>query len=227
MNESMIAYLKRQKYILLLILFQMVVFHRWIFQDALFTFGDIGVLTSENQLELLRNALSIYASDTGLGGLSVGSSTNPLLFVFGIFSALGVDYIWSMKLILFYPTVFGVVLSSYILIRHLTRNDGAACVGALVYSYGTYFLITLTGALYLSLAYALAPFILLAGVRLLEYPTTIRRIVLALTMALIGYIEFRILYISIGILITFFLSHCLFSTAGFFRTLRLHIWDLS
>lgn len=223
MIETMMLFLQKHKYVLFLVLFQMVVFHRWIFQGVLFTFGDVGVLTPENQIEFLKNALSIYTSNSGLGGLSVGASNNPLLFLFGLLASWGIDYIWSMKFVIFYPTVFGVVLSSYFLIRKLTRHEGAACIGALVYSYGTYFLITLTGALYLSLAYALAPFILLAGVRLLEYPTRGRQISLALILALVGYIEFRILYISVGILILYFLSFCSFSREGMLLALKRHI----
>lgn len=214
MSESTIRsryFLKKHIFLIVLILLQVTTFHRWIFQDSLFTFGDVGVFTRESQLELLKNSLFFYSSDTSLGNVSIGSSTNPLLFLFGVFAFFGVNYIWSLKFIILFPAVFGVVLSSYFLIYKLTHSRRAAFFGALVYAYNSYFLITLTGALYLSLAYALSPFILLVFIRVLEHPTLSRKIALALTAALVGYIEFRILFITIWILAIYFFSFCFFT----------------
>lgn len=160
--------------------------------------------TDETQRALLKNALSFYVADTGFGSINIASSSNPLLFLFGILASIGISAIWSMKLIIFYPIVFGVVISSYLLIRKLTQSSLGAFFGALVYAYSTYFLITLTGALYLSLAYALSPLLLLAFIRVLETPSLYRKTQLSLIAAAIGYIEFRVLYINMLILTLYF-----------------------
>ena len=205
MTQSIEKALRSHVFLIALIVIQTLVFRQWLFHDSHFTFGDVGVYTPETQKALLANALSFYTSDTGFGNINIASSSNPLLFLFGVFAFLGVNAIWSMKLIIFYPVVYGVVLSSYFLIRKLTQSSIAAFFGALVYAYSTYFLITLTGALYLSLAYALSPFLLLAFIKVLEKPSWYSKIHLSLVATLLGCIEFRVLYINLLLLGVYFL----------------------
>jgi hypothetical protein len=207
MIKRMKEFVRQHAFLIALILIQTLVFRQWLFADSLFTFGDVGVYTDEMQSNLLAQALSVYVSDTGFGNINIASSSNPLLLLFGVFAFLGVSSLWSMKLIIFYPTVYGVVLSSYLLIRKLTGSPLGAFFGALIYAYSTYFLITLTGALYLSLAYALSPFILLCFIRVLEQPSLFRKVQLACVAALVGYIEFRVLYINVVLLGVYLLGH--------------------
>lgn len=208
MKNKLFAFYQKHAYLVWLLLIQTVVFHQWVFNESLFTFGDVGIYTNETQAALLKNSLSFYFSDASFGNINITSSTNPLLFLLGLFSYFGISSVWSMKWLIFYPIVFGVVLSSYFLVLKLTSSARAAFFGALVYAYNVYFLITLTGALYISLTYALAPFALLACIKVLERPTIWRKISFAFILAVIGYIEFRGLYVIFWILaiyVVFFL----------------------
>lgn len=193
--------------LLILVLLQVIVFHRWIFQDALFTFGDLGVYLPETQRELLSNSFSFYSSNMSFGDINIASSSNPFILLFGLLATFGVSYVWSMKWLIFYPTVFGVVISSYFLILQLTNSKKGAFFGSLAYAYNTYFLITLTGALYISLAYALSPLILLLFIQILKKPTLKKQLEFAFLLAAIGYIEFRLLYINFFIIAIYFIFY--------------------
>jgi len=200
-------FIKKHKYLVILIIFQSIIFNSWIFKNNIFTFGDAGVYTYETQKELLSNSLFIYISNSGFGAINIAASQNPLLFLFGVLANIGVNFVWSSKILLFIPIVFSVVISSYLLILKMTKSQIGAFVGALIYSYNPYFIITLTGALYISLAYALSPFILLSFIHLLEKNNITKNISFSFVLAIVGFIEFRILYINLWIVLFYFLFY--------------------
>lgn len=194
-KDQSIAFLKRYGYVLMLLVVQATVFYRWLFWDSLFTFGDVGVYPLEAQKNLVTQALSIYNAHFSLGEMNIAASSNPFTLFYGLLSYIGIDPIWSEKIALFYPIIFGSVLSSYSLVEYLTKSKRAAFLGAINYAYSIPFLITLTGALYLSLAYAFAPFLFLTFIRALEQPSLKRWVRFALVSIFYGFLEFRMFYI--------------------------------
>lgn len=217
---ALISFVQRNRYVLGLIAIQLVVFHRWIFFNRLFTFGDIGVYPPEAQRELLFNTQFFYIGNTDFGTANIAASSNPFVFLYGLLGELGVNAIWSEKLIFFYPIVFGVVLSSYFLIRYLTKSERGAFIGALVYSYNVYFLVTLTGALYISMAYAFVPLIFLAFLKVLDHSTRYNQTLFAFLTTLLGFFEFRILYITVLMMAIYFVSFHYIKKSSFSLVLR-------
>ena len=195
MQFSLIAFIKKYRYVFLLIGMQFFVFYNWIFTNRIFTFGDIGIYPPEVQKGLIFSSRFFYSGNSGFGDVNITASNNPILLLYGFLGRVGVNEAWSEKLLFFFPIVFGVVLTSYFFIRYLTKSEKGAFIGAIVYSYSVYFLVTLTGALYISLAYAFAPLVFLAFLKVFDCSTIRRQIALAFLAAGLGYIEFRILYV--------------------------------
>lgn len=204
-NTAFFSFVQRNRYVFGLIAIQLAVFHRWIFSNHIFTFGDIGIYPPEAQRELIFNTQFFYIGNIDFGSANIAASSNPFVSLYGLLGELGVNAIWSEKLIFFYPIVFGVVLSSYFLIRYLTKSERGAFIGALIYSYNVYFLVTLTGALYISIAYAFVPLIFLAFLKVLDQPTRYHQVLFAFLITLLGFLEFRILYITILMMVVYFI----------------------
>lgn len=204
MRAALISFAKKYRYILGLVGIQLIVFHNWIFSNRIFTFGDIGLYPPEAQKELFFNTQFFYTGNVDFGNANITASSNPFIFLYGLLGKIGINAIWSEKILFFYPIVFGVILTSYFLIRYLTKSERGACIGALVYSYNVYFLITLTGALYIALAYAFAPLIFLMFLKVLDQPNSYNKISFTLLAAWLGFIEFRIFYIIFLIMTIYF-----------------------
>lgn len=213
----LVSFAKRNRYIIGLIGIQLVVFHNWIFSNRIFTFGDIGVYPPEAQKELFFNTQFFYTGNFGLGDVNIAASSNPFVFLYGFFGKIGINSLWAEKLLFFYPIVFGVVFTSYFLIRYLTKSEGGAFIGALIYAYNTYFLVSLTGALYISLAYAFVPLVFLIFLKVLERPTLVHKLLFAFLATWLGFIEFRVFYI------TFLMMAIYFSLFLYFKRASSHI----
>lgn len=208
MYTAFLFFVQKNRYVLGLIAIQLAVFHRWIFSNRIFTFGDIGIYPPEAQKELFLNTQFFYTGNIDFGSVNIAASNNPFIFLYGLLGKFGINAIWSEKLLFFYPIVFGVIFTSYFLIRYLTKSERGAFIGALIYAYNVYFLVTLTGALYISLAYAFAPLVFLAFLKVLDQSTWYRQILFAVLTAWLGFFEFRILYITLlmmAVYLTFFL----------------------
>lgn len=214
---TLFSFVKRNRYILGLIGIQLVVFHNWIFSNRIFTFGDIGIYPPEAQKELFLNTQFFYTGSFDFGDVNIASSNNPFVFLYGLLGKIGINAIWSEKLLFFYPIVFGVILTSYFLIRYLTKSERGAFIGSLVYSYNVYFLVTLTGALYISLAYVFVPLVFLAFLKVLDKPTMAHKFILSFLAAWLGFIEFRIVYI------TFLMMTVYFAFFLYFKKASLHL----
>jgi len=217
----MINFFKNHKYILVLILIQSIVFYRWIFYNNIFTFGDIGIYPKIVQKELFLNSLFIYTSNFGLGSVNVTASSNPFLFLYGLLGYIGIDPVWSQKIMLFYPIIFGVIFSSYFFVYFLTKSKLASFVSSLFYSFNIYFLITLTGALYLSLGYAFAPLVLLFFLKIIESPRKSNKFLFTIFSVLLGFLEFRIFFIVAFIMFVYLLLYVYIEKITFRKTLDL------
>lgn len=214
MRTTLISFAKKYRYILGLIGIQSVVFHDWIFSNHIFTFGDIGIYPPEAQRELFFNTQYFYTGNVDFGNVNIAASSNPFIFLYGLLGKFGINAIWSEKLLFFYPIVFGVILTSYFLIRYLTKSERGAFIGALIYSYNAYFLITLTGALYLSMAYAFVPLVFLAFLKVLDQPNVHHKLLLALFATWLGFIEFRVFYITFLMMAVYFVFFLYFKRAS-------------
>lgn len=211
----LLPFVKRNRYILGLITIQLVVFHNWIFSNRIFTFGDIGVYPPEAQRELFLNTQFFYVGNFGFGDANIAASSNPFVFLYGFLGKIGINSIWSEKILFFYPIVFGVILTSYFLIRYITKSERGSFIGSLVYSYNAYFLVTLTGALYLSLAYAFVPLIFLMFLKILDQPNVYNKVLFSLLTVWLGFIEFRVFYIAFLMMATYFIFFLYFKKASF------------
>lgn len=221
-RATLISFARKYHYILGLIGIQSVVFHDWLFSNRIFTFGDIGVYPPEAQRELFFNTQYFYTGNVDFGNVNIAASSNPFIFLYGLLGKFGINAIWSEKLLFFYPIVFGVILTSYFLIRYLTKSERGAFIGALIYSYNAYFLVTLTGALYISLAYAFVPLVFLAFLKVLDQPSMYHKFLFALLAACLGFIEFRIFYVVFLMMAVYFVFFLYFKKASF-RTVLVYI----
>lgn len=196
--------IKTYYYVIVLVIIQSIVFFQWIFSNNLFTFWDIGVYTPITQSYLFEQVQSIYKVHTDFWALDITASNFPFLFIFWLLWKLWINFIRSSKIMLFWPIVFGVVINSFFFVKHFTKENFSAFFSSLFYSYGFYFLITLTGALYISFAYAFAPLFMLLFFKVIEEPNIKKGILLWFFASLLWFIEFRILYILLRICLLYF-----------------------
>ena len=203
---------KKKATLFALCLLQLLVFHVWVFNNGYFTFGDTGVYTSATQKEFFSNVFFIYSSTTDIGTVNLTASNAPVLFLFGLLAKLHINPIWSMKFIILLPAVFLAAASSYLLVFRYTKKSISAFAGALVYTYNTYFLISLTQQLYIAVAYALSPFVILKAVDInndKEFSLK-NSICFAFILAILGFFEFRILYINVWIIMFYLIYDLIF-----------------
>ncbi|HCH59282.1 MAG TPA: hypothetical protein DEV73_01555 [Candidatus Zambryskibacteria bacterium] len=175
---------------------------QWFFKNSYFGWGDARLLTrfKESWISYANfpNIWSMYG--TGLGEIDLIFSQYPIYMVFGALTQLGFDARLVSKLIFLVPVALIPALGSYLLIRDITRSHLSSIIGSIIYSFNVNALLTQTGSLSISAAYALAPVCFLMFIKALEKKSIRLGLVTGLIFFLQSIYEFRIFYVTAFVL---------------------------
>jgi len=211
-------WLKKHWGLLLTVSLSFVVYWRWLSLN-IFTKSDLPFYFLENQSERL------YTFSWSL--LNLGS-TNELLwrtpyeFLQGLLGVFHIGVNISDKLLVFWPIMFLLPISSYLLVKKITSNQAASVIGSLVFSYNTYFSAILTqGHTLIIISSAFCLFSLLAFITFLEKDKFVYALFTLLSLGVSAFYDLRITYIAIFVIFGYFLFTSFFESNFLSRYKRL------
>lgn len=188
-------------YILAILVLSLAVYYRWI-NFSIFTYSDISYTFSETLYGYLNP--SVWTSSANLGNVDTLIWRVPFYLMLGFVGSLGYGSNVAEKLLYFWPIIIFGGLSSFLLIRKVFKDDLAAFIGSLVFTYNTYFLsINTQGHHLLTLAFIFAVLALYFYIKYLENNFYILAILTTLFLFITGFYDLRALYIITGILILY------------------------
>lgn len=190
---------------LLLIIFSLLTHLPWINNLGILTSGD----WSYQSIQTLKEFFSLPQVWTSfaLGSVNITTSFYPFQLFYGVLSQLNTSYGLSERLVFMWPIIIFSPLSSYFLIKKITRNTISSVIGSFVFCYNTYFFSIQTGHLTLLVAYSIAPFALLFFIKSLEEKKILYSLVTGILLFVMSFYEFRALYLFVWILFFFYLYY--------------------
>lgn len=183
-------------YISALILITFFAYRRWLSFD---------ITANSDWLYYFPQALknffypSVWSNLAGLGLVNILLWRLPIDLLSGFFGILGYGYNVAEKFVFFWPTLILANISSYFLVKKITKSDLAGFIGAIVFNYNTYYLV-LNSAFLLYSAAAWSIITLLVFMKALENKKIYWYILSGLTLFLTGSYDFRIAYITVFLL---------------------------
>lgn len=191
---------------LIIVIFFLLIYHRWIFQNSILTYGDWYYFYKETLLTTRMSYFNIWISDFNLGSIVVGLAQAPTWGAYGLLAKLfGFDYSLSLKIIHLFPIIIFTPLTSFILAKFITKKNYPAIVGMIVYSFNSYFLTLQTGHLTLMVAFSLLPLLLYLFMRGLDERSIFIGSVSSVVFSIICAYEPRVAYQGLVILFIYYL----------------------
>jgi len=173
--------------------FSLLIYHKWISFLPFFN-GDWKFFFKET---LISNFFPTTWLNAGDINILIWRYLPDLIG--GIFGFLGFNSNVSEKFLYFWPIMLLAPLGSFLLVRKITKSNLAASVGALVFSFNTYFLsIDTQGHELLTLAFCWGVFAILSFIYLMETKKKIFIPLTALLLFIVGSYDLRSLYVTAG-----------------------------
>lgn len=190
----------KNKYLFLLLIIGIIAYFRW-FSFNIFANGDWSFSFSNSLKNLSFNY--VWFNLNNFGSVSFTIWRFPVNFLQSSIANLGYGTNISEKLFIFWPTIIFANIFSFLLFKKILKSNIGAFIGAIIFNYNTYFLIS-SGAF---LLYAATPWVLLSLLSLIKALETGKKylyVISGLTLFLAGSYDFRVAYI--GVFILFFYS---------------------
>lgn len=206
--------MKHTRYYFWALIFIAVISHwRWLFLPSYFSWGDVRypaqMAGSWKSMFILPSMWTSYFN--GFGNIDLLLTAYPTFnLLFSGLATIGIDPRLIEKIVHLLPIVFITPLSSFILIRHFTKNNLGAFVGSIVYNFNVYTLTTRSGDLMMSSSYAIAPLAMFVFVKSLELRKMKYSLLSGLIFMICASYDFRIFYIFAFLIFFYFLFHILF-----------------
>jgi len=176
---------------------------RWFFTSWTLTDGDWHAQFREALLDRL-SIPQIWAPGQ-FGSVDLSLSMYPFNILSALIARLGADYWFVERAVFMWPIVILSAVGSYLLVRNIVKNNIASLIGSFAFCYNTYFLLTQTGQLTLAASFAAAPLVFLYFMRSIEKRSHRDAIIAGLWAFVMSFFEFRALYITIWLLIFYFI----------------------
>lgn len=199
--------------IIFILLIAVITHWQWFFINSYFGWGDAMLMTRFNETwQSFIELPSIWSTlSNGLGEIDLILSQYPIYSTFGMLVRLGIDSRFIAKIVYYFPIAFLTPLGSFILIKHFTKTNLSAFVGSVVYSYNVNILLSQTGSLSISAAFALAPLSVFAFIKALEEWNLRICLLAGLISFLNSMYEFRIFYITTFIILFYAIFYIFFT----------------
>jgi hypothetical protein len=197
----MFNFFKRNACILLLIFFSLVIYHTWFFTLGIIKTGDWGYFYKETMVTLNIHWFSLWLGDI-YGRVLIDVGQAPVYALYGYLSKfLNFDFVINQRLLYLYPIALFTPLFSYFFLRSLKFNSIASFIGALIYSFNTYFLVLQTGHMTLMGAFCFAPLVIAIYIKTLNTLSFPRALITGILLSVEFAYEPRATYIIVGILL--------------------------
>lgn len=193
--KRMKGFIARHRYVILLLLLSAIVYFPWL-SWRIFTYSDWSFSFAESSTESLF--LSTWLSATGMGQPDMFFWRLPFNFLFGGFGLLGQDSNIADKILVFGPLIFLPGITSFYLVRKIVGNSFAAFIGAIVYSFNSYFLaINSQGHVLLTIAFAIVLAAMYFFIEALEEKSIKKAMLTVFFLCVAGAYDLRVLYMAV------------------------------
>jgi len=195
----MVKFFKKHIYIICVIIVSLVINHSWL-SFSIFNYSDYRFQFFDSLREMPY--FGVWSSFS-LGSLNLEPwrLLGPGNLLFGIFGILGFDSNIADKFLIIWPWVILSGVSSFLLVKKITKSDIGSLIGSFVFSCNTYFLaINTQGHLLLSIASVFSVFAFLFFIKFIETKKTSFSIVTALFLFLVGISDLRMAYLALLVL---------------------------
>lgn len=195
-------------YVFFILLISTFVYKAWI-NFNIFSFSDWRFRFVE--LEIERINLLSWVSTNDFGEVNLMIWRTPYDVFHGLFGYAGFASNVADKYIILWPIVILAGISSYIIVRYITRSNIAGFVGSFILAYNTYFLgINSQGHLLLTIAFIFGVFSLYFFVKLLAERKMIFAFFTAIFLFIVGSYDLRSFYIVFGIQVLYLIYYFIF-----------------
>lgn len=202
-----LVYFKKNP-ILIAILIPIVVFLPWLTLRIL-TASDWGFLYQETMRENLSP--SVWLGQNGFGAQDIIFWRTPYNLLMGLFGLFGFNSNIADKILVFWPIIFIIPISSFLLVKKVLRSNIGALVGSIVFTFNTYFLaISTQGHVLINIASGFAVLSLFFFMNALEKKQTKYFVLTSLGLFTTGFYDFRVLYIALTVLGLYFIFYLCF-----------------
>ena len=197
--KNLIIFFKKYKYLIFILLISLTVYFKWL-SFSIFAYSDYSFRFANSLIEI--PGFGIWSSfGVGSVNLLLWRLAGPNNLLFGLFGFLGFDSNIADKFIILWPWVILSGVSSYFLVRKITKSEIGGLVGSFVFAFSTYFLASnRAGHLLLSTASVFAVLSLLFFIKSLEEKKRYLVILTAFFLFFTGANDFRVLYMIIWLL---------------------------
>lgn len=176
-------------------------FYSWIFNFGTITTGDWMYLSRQRLIKYF-SLPSIWDKEY-LGRINILLSNYPINLVWGLFSFI-LPYEVTERLFFLLFASTANITGSFQLSRYITNNKIASILTCIFYSFNTYFLISLSsGHIHLYTAASMLPLSFLHFMKFLDTRRIRQFGYTALFIILMGFYDFRILYITLPLLFSY------------------------
>ena len=186
--KKIIKYLEENILMILLVVLSVITYFRWLSFDY-FVYADN---VFQHNVFFIENFLpSVWRSDHSIGHLDVAIWKKTLTWFQSLISIIFcVDSNVTEKIVLFIPVITLLPVSSYLLLKRLTKSSIASFFGSLVMMFNTYFLsINSQGHLPLTLSCVFANFSLLTYIEMLKTKKNVYLVSTTILLFITGLIE--------------------------------------
>lgn len=188
----------------------------WFFSDSIIAAGDW--IPQYPETLASRSLLPQSWTSSGLSEMNIEMSFYPQHLASSLLARLGFGYGMIERFIYLFPIAFFSCISSYFLIKKISRSQLGAFLGTLIFTYNSYFLILeASGHLLLRLSFAIAPLIILFFIKALEKKGLFWASLVGLGGFLVSSYDFRAYYILAWLMFFTFIYHILFIESNWTR----------
>lgn len=204
LTSSIITAKNRKAFICiaLLVLISLIAYHRWL-NFSIFANADHPFFFAETMRDWISPSVwssTLWSSNSSFGSIDALLWKTPYNFLSGIFGSLGFGSQVEEKFLIMWLWIILPVVGGFLLVREVTKSSLAGCIGALVFSFNTYFLSGNTqGHLLLSLSAAFSVFAIWLFIKSIEEKSFLLSLLTNLPLFMAGFYDFRLLYITLWI----------------------------
>ena len=196
-------FIKNHSFILILLLLSASTHWRWLIYDN-FNYGDWVFFFSEGRDHFLSISTWGNAYGSEIGGSSPLTWKLPFNYLYGICLWLGNNSGFADKLLVFFPIIFLLPISSYLLANYIVESKLGAFIGSLIFCFNSYIIsLNFEGHLLIPVALSYSVFAILFFIKGLDSVKSKNIILSSIFLTVSLAYDIRVTYITL-IVITFY-----------------------
>ena len=207
--EQLVSYVKKHKFIVLLLLISIITHWQWFILGRQFAGGD-SVIYPESAFPnySLGNGTWFSFEETGW------SNVQPYqLGFFQIWRLLSLCHVSSAvceQLTMLIPIAILSLFAPFVLIKKLFNSDYSGFIGAIIFGFSTTFIVYQATEIFMCLAFSILPIVIFLFIKFLEKQTWDSVAVFVLIFSLQCMIEIRIAFLTLIIILFYFILRLIY-----------------